>query len=418
MVTFISIFLVISLLLDFYNFQGIKVISGSGRFGDRRNWTRIIYWIYWILFAGTSVALIISFLLAGASSQGIPPFTQWMINIFITLFVTKLVFTIVLFAEDIFRLLISAVNLFKKTNKEDSFLPERRKVISQIGLILAGVPFLSFIYGIAKGKYNYTVHRQTIFFEDLPEAFNGFTITQLSDIHAGSFGDPEAVKRGVDLAQAQQSDLFVFTGDMINNLASELNPWMPHFNQLKSPFGQFSIMGNHDYGEYVKWNTPEEKVANIEELKQQQKELNFHLLLNENKSIEKEGQKIELIGVENWGTGFIKKGDLEKAITGTEENSFKILLSHDPSHWEEQVKNHPQKIHLTLSGHTHGMQFGIETPTVKWSPVQYRYAHWAGLKTENNRSLYINRGFGFIGFSGRVGIWPEITVIELRKGRA
>lgn len=417
MVLFISLLLLTSLLLDWYAFQGVKAITADGRSGAHPYRHRIIHWLFWSIFAGTSTALLISFLLAGAAAHGIPTFTQWMINIFITLFVTKLVFVIVLFAEDLYRFFATAINAYKK-DTGGALMPERRKFISQVGLVIAGIPFVSFIYGMVKGKYDYTLHRQIIYFDDLPEAFNGFTITQLSDIHSGSFDNADAVQRGIDLAKAQQSDLFVFTGDLINNLSSEITPWIPFFNQLKATNGQFSIMGNHDYGEYVDWESPEEKAANIEKLKQQHKELDYRLLLDEHVIIEKDGQKIELLGVENWGTGFIQQGDLDKALRGTEEHSFKILLSHDPSHWEEKVKNHSKKIHLTLSGHTHGMQFGIETPTIKWSPVQIRYPHWAGLKTENKRSIYINRGFGFIGFSGRVGIWPEITVIELRKGNA
>ncbi|CAN5480083.1 metallophosphoesterase [soil metagenome] len=418
MFIFITVLIIFSIILDWYAFQGVKVLTGGQQIGHRSTINWIIYWSYWIIFAGTSVALIISFMWAGAGSGGIPTFTQWMINIFIILFVTKLVFTIVLFAEDLYRFIVTAINAYQKSDRDEELMPERRKFMSQIGLVMAGIPFVSFIYGIARGKYDYKVHRQTIYFQDLPEAFDGFTITQLSDIHAGSFDNSGGVQRGIDLANAQESDLFVFTGDMINNFAREMNPWVSYFSQLKAPFGQFSIMGNHDYGEYVQWESAEEKAANIEYLKQQHKELGYRLLLNENISIEKDGQKIELIGVENWGNGFIKQGDLDKALQGTWDQSFKILLSHDPSHWEEQVRNHSRKIHLTLSGHTHGMQFGIETPNFNWSPVQYRYPHWAGLQTINDRSIYINRGFGFIGFSGRVGIWPEITVIELRKGQA
>lgn len=410
MFLFISLFLLISFLLDWYCFQGLKVITCGLRSGKK-----VVYIVYWLLLSGTSILLVISFLLMNRDAHGIPPFTQWLINVFLTLFVTKLAFTIVLLMEDFYRFFATVVKTVKGDGKKEDLMPERRKFISQIGVIIAGIPFLSFIYGITRGKYDYTVHREILYFDDLPEAFDGFTITQLSDIHSGSFDNVEAVQRGIDLANAQKSDLFVFTGDLINNVAEEIMPWVSHFKQIKAPFGQFSIMGNHDYGDYVEWNSPEEKTANIEKLKEYHALMDYKLLLDESVKIEKDGQKIELLGVENWGNGFIQKGDLDRALQGTEKASFKILLSHDPSHWEERVKTHAQKIHLTLSGHTHGMQLGIEIPTIKWSPVQYRYPHWAGLKIENNKSLYINRGFGFIGFSGRVGIWPEITVLELRK---
>lgn len=207
----------------------------------------------------------------------------------------------------------------------------------------------------------------------------------------------------------------MFTGDLVNHHAEEIEPMLSIFKEIKAPYGQFSIIGNHDYGDYVSWNSPKEKVANFEKFKDQHKRLGYRLLLDENVKIQKDGQEITLVGVENWGVGFQSKGDLQKALEGTRKEEFKILLSHDPSHWDREVKNNASKIHLTLSGHTHGMQFGIETPILKWSPVQYRYPNWAGLVEESGRYLYVNRGFGFHAFSGRVGIWPEITVIELRK---
>jgi predicted MPP superfamily phosphohydrolase len=269
-----------------------------------------------------------------------------------------------------------------------------------------------------KGKYDYKVHRTTLYFNDLPEAFDGFTITQLSDIHSGSFDNTEAMQRGIDLANAQKSDLFVFTGDLVNNAAWEIEPYIKNFGQLKAPYGQFSILGNHDYGDYIEWASEAEKAANLDKLKQHHKELGYRLLLDENVEIEKNGQKISLIGVQNWGKGFIQIGDLDKALRGVDKEAFKILLSHDPTHWEEKVRYNPTTIHLTLAGHTHGAQFGVEVAGFRWSPVQYRYLDWAGLVNEKNRYLYVNRGFGFLAFSGRLGIWPEITVITLKRGNA
>jgi len=281
--------------------------------------------------------------------------------------------------------------------------------------VVAAVPFGAFLYGMLKGKYDYRVHRQTLHFDDLPEAFDGFTITQISDIHSGSFDNKAAVQRGIDLAKAQKSDLFVFTGDLVNNAAWEIEPYIGMFKQLKAPYGQFSILGNHDYGDYIEWNSGDEKAANLEKLKGQHKKLDYRLLLDENVVLEKNGQKISLIGVQNWGRGFIQIGDLDKALRGVDKDSFKILLSHDPTHWEEKVRYHPTKIHLTLAGHTHGAQFGVEAGKLRWSPVQYRYLDWAGLAEQNGRHLYVNRGFGFLAFSGRLGIWPEVTVITLKK---
>jgi hypothetical protein len=266
-----------------------------------------------------------------------------------------------------------------------------------------------------KGKYDYTVHRHTLFFKDLPDAFDGLTITQLSDIHAGSFDNPEAVKRGVALANAQKSDLFFFTGDLVNNEASEIEPYLDIFKTLHAPLGKFSILGNHDYGDYKWWASQTEKADNFALLKTHHKTLGFKLLLDENLEIERNGQKLTLIGVENWGHGFAQYGDLAQAMRGVSQDSFKILLSHDPTHWEKQVKTLDSHVHLTLSGHTHGAQMGVEIKGFKWSPIKYRYPKWAGVYEENGRYLHINRGFGFLGFSGRVGIAPEITVLELRK---
>ncbi len=280
---------------------------------------------------------------------------------------------------------------------------------------LAIITLLVFIDGIVRGKYAYRVIKHTLYFDDLPESFEGFTITQISDIHAGSFNNPKAIQKGIDLINKQHSDLFVFTGDLVNNKASEILPWIKYFSQIKAPYGQFSILGNHDYGDYVKWENPANKSANFQQLKKYHAELGYRLLMDEHVEIHKNNEKIILAGVENWGRGFGERGDLKKALSHVNSNNFIILLSHDPSHWEEIVKNYPIKIQLTLSGHTHGMQFGLEALGIKWSPVKYRYAHWAGIKKENNRYLNINRGFGFLGFSGRIGIWPEITVVTLKK---
>lgn len=269
---------------------------------------------------------------------------------------------------------------------------------------------------MVKGKYKYQVHRVTIAFKNLPEAFNNFTITQVSDIHSGSLDDAREVLRGVELANAQNSDIFFFTGDLVNSIADEMLPWMETFAKFHAPYGKFSILGNHDYGDYVHWESKEAKIKNLDRLKEIHKEIGFKLLLNENAIIEKDCQKISLIGVENWGKrGFTKYGKLNKALNGVDNKDFKILLSHDPSHWDAEIINNEKHIQLTLSGHTHGMQFGVEVPGFKWSPVQYLYPEWAGLYEKQGKYIYVNRGFGFIGYPGRVGIYPEITVIKLVK---
>jgi predicted MPP superfamily phosphohydrolase len=412
---FIIFFLIISglsLLLDWYVFSGLKTLANSWQPRPRQ----VITFGYLVI----SVGVTITFLLGLGSlrrAQGMTPLHEWVLSIFLAFLVSKLFFIIILFLGDIGRFFYGVARHFvnPKGSASESFFPARRKFISELAVLVAAVPLTGFFYAMVKGKYDYKVHRQTLYYDDLPEAFDGFTITQISDIHSGSFDNMAAVQRGIDLANAQKSDLFVFTGDLVNNAAWEIEPYIGHFRQLRAPFGQFSILGNHDYGDYIQWDSEVEKAANLEKLKQQHKKLGYRLLLDENVVLEKDSQKISLIGVQNWGRGFIQIGDLDKALKGVPADAFKILLSHDPTHWEEKVRYNPANIHLTLSGHTHGAQFGVETSHFRWSPVQYRYLDWAGLVNEKSRYLYVNRGFGFLAFSGRLGIWPEITVITLKK---
>ena len=415
---FLRIFLIIpvlSLLLDWYVFAGLKTLTGNVQSVMLR---QVITRGYLFISIGWTILFLVG-IGSFTTAKGMTPFHEWVFSIFITFFITKIFFFLMLFLGDIGRFFYGIGNYFVKSKNAASapFFPARRKFISEIALLVAAVPFSGFVYAMFKGKYNYKLHRQTLYFDDLPDAFDGFTITQLSDIHSGSFDNTEAVQRGIDLAKAQKSDLFVFTGDLVNNAAWEIEPYLERFSQLKAPYGQFSILGNHDYGDYIEWKSKEEKATNLEKLKQHHKALGYRLLLDENVVIEKGGEKISLIGVQNWGRGFIKIGDLDKALHGVDKVAFKILLSHDPTHWEEKVRFHPTNIHLTLAGHTHGAQFGVETAGFRWSPVQYRYLDWAGLVNEKNRYLYVNRGFGFLAFSGRLGIWPEVTVITLKKMR-
>jgi len=296
-------------------------------------------------------------------------------------------------------------------------LPSRRKFVSQIALGLASIPLTSLLYGMYKGRYNYKVLQYELTYDDLPEAFDGFTITQISDVHSGSFDNAKKVQYGIDLINRQQSDVILFTGDFVNNQTSELDPWIDIFAQLKAPFGKYSVMGNHDYGDYMQWPSEAAKVENFEAFKKAHQSMGFDLLLNESRFLEKDGQRLALIGVENWGAGRFKKaGDLNKAVSGLQATDFKVLMTHDPSHWEAEVLPHPFPFHLTLSGHTHGMQFGIEIPGwIKWSPAQWRYKQWAGIYERDQQRINVNRGFGFLAYPGRVGMWPEVSVITLRR---
>lgn len=407
-IIFLLILVFLLFLLDWYVFQGIKSLTSSaGSMLLRRS----IHWSFWIVNAGLPIFISIVYLNMGRMNA-------WFTtagSLFVTLLVSKAVFVAILAGGDLLRVAEGGFNWLTSNGGGEDFLPGRRKFVSQLALGVAFVPFTSFLYGITKGKYNFKVHRHTLYFDNLPEAFNGFTITQISDIHAGSFDNPEAVRQGVEMINAQQSDVFVFTGDLVNSVASEFDPWVEVFQKIQAPFGQFSILGNHDYGDYHHWPLEEAKAANLEALKQHHANTGFRLLLDEHVEIEKDGQKIVLAGVENWGVGFGKRGDLRKALQNVPVDAFKILLSHDPSHWDKEVKNFESPVHLTLSGHTHGMQMGVEFAGLRWSPSKYRYPKWAGVYEEAGKYINVNRGFGFLGFSGRVGIWPEITVMELRK---
>jgi predicted MPP superfamily phosphohydrolase len=400
-----------SFLLDIYAWHGVKTWISGWKFVRRK---KIAQRSYLVSFVGVTIL----FLAAITFSPGyLTRFQEWTLSLFLTFLITKLFFIIVLLFGDIVRFFWGIVRrLFKpKPVAGQPFFPSRRRFITEAGILLAAVPFTSFFYAMFKGKYDYRLHKITLYFDELPVSFDGFTITQLSDFHSGSFDNMSAVTRGIEIAKAQQSDLFVFTGDLINNMAWEVDPYISLFSELRAPYGQFSILGNHDYGDYAQWDSPEQKAGNFEKNKQNHHRLGYRLMLNENTVIRKGPDQLALIGVENWGRGFIQRGDIDKALQGVDQNAFKILLSHDPTHWEEKIRYHATTIHLTLSGHTHGAQFGMETDKLRWSPVQYRYLNWAGLANEKDRYLYVNRGFGFLAFSGRLGIWPEITKITLKK---
>jgi predicted MPP superfamily phosphohydrolase len=373
-----------------------------------------------IVYAVISVAAIVFItyeLMKFDRSVGQTKATLITLGLLLLVLLPKLVLTFVLLLEDVTRILIGTVTHFMGHNS-DSFLPERRKFVSQVAIGLAAVPFLSLIYGMTIGKYNYKVIRQTLFFPDLPDAFEGFKITQISDVHSGSFDDENKIRYAIDLINEQESDLLLFTGDIVNAKADEMHPWIDIFKGIKKhEYGKYSILGNHDYGAYLDWKSEKAKAENFVAIKDLHRQIDFKLMLNENVKIKKGKDEIALIGVENWGKHFGEFGDIDKATENVTVKDFKILMSHDPSHWEYIVKQHPKNIQLTLSGHTHGMQFGIEIPGYfKWSLAKYIYKQWAGLYEEFGRYVYVNRGFGFHAYPGRVGIMPEITVFELKKG--
>ena len=403
----IRLFIVVAvlLLIDIYAFQAFKT--------SFRN-TPWVRYVYWLLSAFMYVALVV--IMMGFRRGDGPTHLFSMVFAFVLLLVVpKLIIIIGLTAEDLGRVITGIVK--KAGGNEGSFLPSRRKFISNTLLVLAAIPFTGILHGVFRGKYKYRVIRKKLFFDDLPAGFEGFTLTQISDVHSGSFDNRKEVERAIEMINKQGSDLMVFTGDLVNNKATEIEPWKEVFEKVSAPMGKFSILGNHDYGDYIEWPSRAEKIQNLKDLEQHHADMGYRLLKNESVKLQRNGSTINLVGVENWGAGgFAKHGDLDTASANVKGGEFNILLSHDPSHFDEKVKVHAKKMHLTLSGHTHGMQFGIEIPRViKWSPVKYRYPKWAGLYEEAGKYLYVNRGFGFLGFPGRVGIWPEITVLEFRK---
>lgn len=391
-------------LIDLYAYQALKTITKHP-------------WAPWIYF-GTSLivlGLFLGQLLSIGDSRNTSPGGLYFFGLFLAFFVPKLLTGTLLLAEDMVRIIWGIARQFAA--QPETFLPGRRRFVSNVAIITAALPFGALLYGMFRGKYQFQVLTYTLTFDDLPEAFDGYTIAHISDIHCGSFDDDEKVAYGVSLVNEQNADLILFTGDLVNNRANELDRWQEVLGSLSAPDGIYSVLGNHDYGDYVSWASAEEKQANLNDLKERQAKMGWQLLLNEHISIKRDGQEFSLIGVENWGVGgFKKSGDVQAATQGIDPESFKILMSHDPSHWEHQIKDHPMKVHLTLSGHTHGMQFGVDIPgLIKWSPVQYRYPFWAGIYKRNNKFLNVNRGFGFIGYPGRVGIKPEVSVIQLKK---
>jgi len=397
------LFVAFILLVDFYAFQSVKTIT-------KRRWVLFFYW----LFSITVLFNLLYTLYTFNDSRGMTQPMMLAFGFIILSIVPKVLALVVLIGEDIFRVFKGLFNHFSTSN-ENTFLPNRREFVSKVALGLAGIPFASVLYGMMRGKYNYQVVEHTLYFDDLPDAFEGFKLTHISDIHSGSFDDAEKISHGIDLINEQESNVILFTGDIVNNTADEMDEWIPYFKKLKAKDGKYSVLGNHDYGEYARWKTSEEKEQNFQAIKDIHPKIGFDLLLNDSVYLEKGNDKIALVGVENWGTRFKKAGDLKVASSKIQQKDFKILMSHDPSHWNSEVKKDDNNYHLTLSGHTHGMQFGIEIPGIKWSPVQYVYEQWAGVYKEFNRYINVNRGFGFLAFPGRVGIWPEITVITLKK---
>ena len=417
MIKFIPLFALLLVALDLYVYRGIKIAIQ----GFSPTWKKTIKWLYWsisltfilgllIYYMGLPVKFANSLRIIIASGLTI----QYVAKIFIFLF---------LLLDDIIHLLklakpkLYAYLRLPNSHKKLSGTPiARSKFLAQTGIVLATVPLASMSWGVINGAYDYRIRRKVIHLPNLPSAFHGLRIGQISDIHSGSFWNKTAVKGGIEMLIAEKCDLVFFTGDLVNYRANEVNDYIDIFSKVKAPLGTYSILGNHDYGDYVSWSSMAEKKKNLQEVKQAHQQLGWNLLTNSNHLLTQSNEQLAIIGVENWSriTRFPRYGDLKKAVVGTEEAPVKLLLSHDPTHWRSEILTDFSEIDMMFAGHTHGMQFGVETKTIKWSPAQYMYKEWADLYQEGSQYLYVNRGYGFIGFPGRIGIAPEITIFELR----
>ena len=410
---FLLIIVVVALLIDLYVFQAIKTVTQ----GLSPRLRLAIYSLHWT-FAVLAMAC---FIAPPFLNFGHTRFYNYLFAIVAGLYLAKMLTVGFMLIDDIRRLIQWAVERLTHSSAstgtssgEETSIP-RSTFLSWLGLGLGTGVYSAILYGFSN-KYNYHIRRVRLAFDNLPAAFKGLKIIQLSDIHTGSLNNPAAVNKGIDMVLGEKPDLILFTGDLVNNLAAELTEeYQAIFSRLKAPMGVYSTLGNHDYGDYQWWETAELKKANLDRLKQIEKDMGWRLLVNEHVALERGGEQIALIGIENWSAKarFPKYGRMDLAYPGAEKYPFKVLMSHDPSHWDAEVRPHYPEVDLMLSGHTHGMQFGLELPGIKWSPVQFLYKQWAGLYKQGRQRLYVNRGYGFIGYPGRFGILPEITVIEL-----
>lgn len=409
------------MLIDAYLWQGVKRLLHKKRIARQQLVKRLFWAVPWIFILGSVCYLLVPLLETSTL------FRNYFMASLATVYFSKLIALPFLLGDDIRRLMVWTTRKLKRTaaphaqaSSEEN--PEhkisRSTFITQTGIIAGGIPFIMLTKGMIKGAYDYRVRHETLYLPKLPDYFDSLRIVQISDVHSGSFFDKDAVKKGIDLIMQQKADLVFFTGDMVNNKTDEVHDYTDIFGHIKAPMGVFSTLGNHDYGDYVtNWKSDEEKAKNLSDLCDVHRSLGWNLMRNAHEVISVHGQKLALLGVENWGDRgrFQKFGDVNKAKQGMEEAPVKLLLSHDPSHWDAIVRPEHPDVDVMFSGHTHGMQFGVEIGSFKWSPSQYIYKQWAGLYKEGKQQLYVNRGFGFIGYPGRVGILPEITVFTLKK---
>jgi predicted MPP superfamily phosphohydrolase len=406
--------LIILFLVDYYGYQSVYTLTKTASSTRKRLW-KVVYWLPTLI----GVALLLLYFVFQDPTEKKAIQLSFIITYVFGVFLAKLFATLILFLEDVKRGLMLLIQTFRKKPQPKSASQNsisRSEFMSKAALLAATIPVTTMSFGILSGAHDYQVRRKTIYLKNLPKAFDGIRIGQLSDIHSGSFFNKTAVKGGIELFLREKPDVIFFTGDLVNDEAAEVKSFIDIFNKIKAPLGTYSVTGNHDYGDYKTWKSEEAKNQNFADLIHAHKALGFDLLMNENRLITVNGQSIAVLGNENWGGGnFIKKGDLRKAYHGVEDVPTKLLLSHDPSHWDAQVRSQFPDIDVMFAGHTHGFQFGVEVGDYQWSPSKYIYKQWGGLYQEVQQYLYVNRGFGYLGYPGRIGIAPEVTVIELKR---
>ncbi len=403
----ILIFSAFLLAIDFYAFQGVKLLTESLPTTARK----VIHGLFWLIPFITIGFFIYMSTLEGRPNGSLPRIVGAVIML---LYMSKVFFLLFLFMDDIRRLVQVGI---AQLRPEPVSRVSRSKFLTTFGILTAGAPLALLTYGMLRNKYRYRVARVDVPIPDLDPRLEGFKIVQISDVHAGSFGKADPLQKGIEMINELEGDIVLFTGDLVNSIASEMTPYIDTFKQIQGKYGVFSVLGNHDYGDYHRFETKEDERQNFDDFLDVHKKLGWDLLRNESRQIFHNGANLNLVGVENTSAAshFRSAGDLKLAVEGVESGTT-VLMSHDPSHWDAEVNKDFPEIDLTLSGHTHGMQFGFRSKLIKWSPVQYAYKQWVGLYRKGKQYIYVNPGFGFIGYHGRVGILPEITLLTLRKG--
>ncbi|MBL7964390.1 MAG: metallophosphoesterase [Flavobacteriales bacterium] len=410
-----SIFLAVLVLIDLYAWKGVNAALAGHSLTVRR----MLRLVYWSISIGLLATLVWTMLgMQDLRARRDHSYVFSLAAVFLLFFLPKVVMVVFHGLDDLLHALRWVWMKATPASADGSGETlDRANFLSQLGLILSVVPFAGVLYGVTKGRRTFNVAQVPIRSPRLPAAFHGLRVVQISDMHLGSYGnDLSLVQNGVELINAAEPDLVLFTGDLVNDFADEAEPFVELLGSINARLGKYSILGNHDYSDYARWTDADAKAANLTKLKEVHARAGFRLMLDEHATIELNGERIGLLGVQNWGRRFQQYGDLAKTVRGSEALPFRILMSHDPTHWEEQVLG--TGIDLTLSGHTHGAQFGVKLGGTTYSPAQWVYKHWAGHYTEGEQQLYVNRGFGFIGFPGRVGMPPEITVLELQRTTA